>query len=194
MITGVPTLPSWYPWPETETKPAPMPLLLVQAFANTLDVEKGVDLLDDPSTARPWLIDAGMLGAGAELTPADLERSKAVRESIRELLRRADSEPGLEPLRELAAARSADLTIGDDGQVGLLNPERGEIVDGLFGLLLIIRRAQEDGTWSRLRVCANDECRWAFYDRSRNQQGSWCDMATCGNRLKNRELRARRRR
>jgi predicted RNA-binding Zn ribbon-like protein len=44
-----------------------------------------------------------------------------------------------------------------------------------------------------LKVCANSECQWAFYDRSRNQQGNWCDMAVCGNRLKNRQLRARRR-
>jgi predicted RNA-binding Zn ribbon-like protein len=42
-----------------------------------------------------------------------------------------------------------------------------------------------------MRVCANPDCRWVFYDRSRNQQGHWCDMAVCGNRLKNRRLRAR---
>lgn len=192
-IKSVSTLPSWYPWPETETKPAPMPLLLVQAFVNTLDAEDGVDLLDGTDTARAWFIDTGMLSASAKLSPTDLEQAKAVRESIRELLTRTDPKPSLEPLRKLAASRSAHLTIEDDGQVGLDNPGQGAIADGLFRLLLIIRRAQEDGTWSRLRVCANDECRWAFYDRSRNQHGSWCDMATCGNRLKNRELRARRR-
>ncbi|MBV8999263.1 MAG: CGNR zinc finger domain-containing protein, partial [Solirubrobacterales bacterium] len=42
-------------------------------------------------------------------------------------------------------------------------------------------------------LCANPDCEWAFFDRSRNQQGSWCAMETCGNRLKNREFRARRR-
>lgn len=67
------------------------------------------------------------------------------------------------------------------------------MTDALFELLLIMRAAQEQDTWSRLRVCANDECRWAFYDRSKNRQGHWCNMAVCGNRLKNRELRARRR-
>jgi len=67
------------------------------------------------------------------------------------------------------------------------------VLFGLFDLLLIIRRAQQDGSWSRLKVCANPDCRWAFYDRSRNQQGNWCNMALCGNRLKNRQLRARRR-
>jgi predicted RNA-binding Zn ribbon-like protein len=40
-------------------------------------------------------------------------------------------------------------------------------------------------------VCANDECRWAFYDRSHSRRGAWCDMATCGNLIKNRNLRAR---
>ena len=63
----------------------------------------------------------------------------------------------------------------------------------LFDLLLIIRAAQEGGSWTRLRACANPDCGWVFYDRSRNQQGSWCAMAVCGNRLKNRRLRARRR-
>ena len=190
----MPTLPSWYPWPETETKPAPMPLLRIQAFVNTVDAEKGIDLLDDPPAARAWLTAAGMLSPGAELTTTELEQAREVRECLRELLTGAEGDSGVSPLRELASSCSARVVIEDDGRVELENPGRGGIVDGLFELLLIMRRAQEDGTWSRLRICANDECRWAFYDRSRNQQGSWCDMATCGNRLKNRELRARKRR
>jgi predicted RNA-binding Zn ribbon-like protein len=68
----------------------------------------------------------------------------------------------------------------------------GGLADGLVALLLVVRDAQVDGTWSRLRLCANEECRWAFYDRSRNGAGLWCRMEVCGNRLKNRRLRARR--
>jgi predicted RNA-binding Zn ribbon-like protein len=60
-------------------------------------------------------------------------------------------------------------------------------------VVLVMRDAQLDGSWARLKVCANDECRWAFYDRSRNHGGTWCEMSACGNRLKNREFRARRR-
>jgi hypothetical protein len=29
---------------------------------------------------------------------------------------------------------------------------------GLLGLLLTVRDAQADGTWSRLKLCANSEC------------------------------------
>ena len=62
----------------------------------------------------------------------------------------------------------------------------------LGSLLLIVRDAQRDGSWDRLKACRNDECQWAFYDRSHAGRGSWCDMASCGNKIKNRNLRARR--
>jgi hypothetical protein len=179
-------LPAWYPWPETETKPAPMPLLLVQAFVNTLDVEQGEDLLN-----ADWFAAAGLLDASADPTEGELELARAMRESIRGLLESGDGDLG--PLREAASGRTATLLVGDGGALALAPPGGGGLGDALFQLLLIIRAAQEDGTWSRLHVCANDTCRWAFYDRSKNRQGHWCSMAVCGNRLKNRELRARRR-
>jgi predicted RNA-binding Zn ribbon-like protein len=179
-------LPAWYPWPETETKPAPMPLLLVQAFVNTLDVDQGEDVLNPD-----WFVTAGLLDAGTDATAADLELARALRESIRQLLESSDSD--LEPLRNVAAGRAATLQVGEGGALTLSPRGRREVPDALFALLLIIRAAQEDGTWPRLRICANDTCRWAFYDRSKNRQGHWCDMAVCGNRLKNRQLRARQR-
>jgi predicted RNA-binding Zn ribbon-like protein len=69
----------------------------------------------------------------------------------------------------------------------------GSVPERLGELLLIIRDAQRDGSWARLKACGNDECRWVFYDRSRNHGGTWCEMAACGNKLKNRDFRARRR-
>ena len=190
-------LPSWYPG--TESKPAPMPLLRVQAFLNTIDVEDDVDLLAEPAAARDWLIDAGMLAPGSEVTDTDLELAREVRDCLRSLLSSEDGEPpereaeDLAALRRLSAEHSVRLTVGNGGILGLGGGQAENVGDGLFDLLLIIRAAQADGTWARLKVCANPDCAWVFYDRSRNQQGNWCNMAVCGNRLKNRELRARRR-
>lgn len=184
-------LPAWYPG--DERKPAPMPLLRVQGFVNTRDLEEASDRLADAPSARDWLIDAGLLDREARLDESDLELAREVREALRSLLDADGTLGDLKPLRELAAERRARLTVAADGAVGLENAGHGQLRDGLFELLLIIHGAQEDGSWSRLKVCANPECRWAFFDRSRNQQGSWCSMASCGNRLKNRELRARRR-
>jgi predicted RNA-binding Zn ribbon-like protein len=188
-------LPEWYPG--TEIKPAPMPLLRVQGFVNTRDLEDGSDLLTDPATARDWFTGAGLLDRDRQVGAADLALAREVRECLRGLLEAREDPEGqdedLEALRQLAAGHRARLTVSDGGVLGLESARAEDLGDALFELLLMIRRAQEDGTWSRLKVCANPDCQWAFYDRSRNQQGNWCDMAVCGNRLKNRQLRARRR-
>lgn len=182
-------------WSLEEEKPAPMPLLLVQGFVNTLDLEAGTDVLADAKGARSWLVTSGLLNRRADISSVDLTFAREVRESIRSLLAAdgtADPER-LRPLRALADAHRARLGVSDQGVVALENSRTADVGDALFELLLIIRAAQQDGTWKRLKACANPECAWAFYDRSRNQQGNWCEMAVCGNRLKNRQFRARRR-
>ncbi|CAN5219951.1 hypothetical protein BH09ACT8_BH09ACT8_24000 [soil metagenome] len=63
----------------------------------------------------------------------------------------------------------------------------------LLDMLLIVKDAQLDGSRELLKACANEDCQWAFYDRSRNHGGTWCVMASCGNKLKNRDFRARKR-
>jgi len=191
-------LPTWYP-DANEAKPAPMPLLRVQAFLNTVDLEQGVDRLAEPDSASDWLIDAGMVGPDRPASVAELAAAREVRNCLRSLLEAAGDDgdgvraEDLETLRTLASEHSARLTVADGGALGIECAREDTLGDGLFELLLVIRGAQEDGSWSRLKMCANPDCQWVFYDRSRNQQGNWCDMAVCGNRLKNRQLRARRR-
>lgn len=194
LVMMMESLPAWFPGHD---KPAPMPLMLVQGFLNTLDLEEGTDLLADATAAKAWLVASGLLDPTAEISDGDLAFAREVRETIRGLLAPDGGEHAaarqLRPLRELADAHRARLTVGDQCVLTLENCDREDLGDALFELLLIIRAAQEDGTWKRLKACANPECAWVFYDRSRNQQGNWCDMAVCGNRVKNRTFRARRR-
>ncbi|MEA2308481.1 MAG: hypothetical protein QOI65_767 [Thermoleophilaceae bacterium] len=79
----------------------------------------------------------------------------------------------------------------DDGSATVLQPAaRG--LDGLVArLLAIVDRSMADGTWERLKACPNEDCEWAFYDRSRNRSSRWCTMAECGNRAKARAFRER---
>jgi predicted RNA-binding Zn ribbon-like protein len=35
-----------------------------------------------------------------------------------------------------------------------------------------------------LRICASDDCAWLFLDQTKNHRRRWCDMKTCGNRVK----------
>lgn len=39
-----------------------------------------------------------------------------------------------------------------------------------------------------VRQCGNETCRWLFLDTSKNHSRRWCDMKTCGNRVKARRF------
>jgi predicted RNA-binding Zn ribbon-like protein len=138
----------------------------------------------------------GLLTSDAELKASDLELLREVRSALRAMLvRNAGGPPAaqdLAPLRKVAAEGAARADVSDSGDV-LLSAAGDSVAARLIELLLIIRDAQRDGTWARLKACGNDECHWAFYDRSRNHGGTWCEMSSCGNKLKNREFRARKR-
>jgi predicted RNA-binding Zn ribbon-like protein len=187
-------LPSWVD--PDEDKPAPMPLLLVQSFINTLDIDSGADLLLEPERARGWLAAAGLITAGTLVSAPELREAIAVREGLRALVRHNGSATGpsiddLSALQALAGRRRPVVSIDPAGRIQFSAGEKTDLRAGLLALLLTVRDAQADGTWARLKLCANSECEWAFFDRSRNRQGSWCTMAVCGNRLKNRRFRAR---
>lgn len=180
-----------------ESKPAPGPLRLVQALINTADRETGSDRLASPDDAAVWLTAGGLLPSGASLSAADLQTVLDVREGLRALVAGADGGPDpdtatLAPLRRVADSGRLLTTLDDDGRV-LVIPAGDTLADGLLGLLLIVGQAQQDGSWQLLKACANDDCQWVFYDGSRNHRGMWCEMASCGNKLKNRQFRARRR-
>ncbi len=185
------------PWvPSQETKPAPVPLLLVQSFVNTWEGDSGTDVLADHVSAHDWLTETGLLGAGARLTDEDLNLARSARESIRSLLVRNGGGPvptaaELAPLRTVARGTWIQPALSSDGVVELELESGGHRL-ALGRLAVVIRDAQHDGTWERLKACGNSECRWAFYDRSHARRGTWCDMSVCGNRVKNRNLRSRR--
>jgi predicted RNA-binding Zn ribbon-like protein len=195
-MTMMTSLPPWVS--PDEDKPAPMPLLLVQAFVNTWEGDRDTDLLLHADSGTLWMRDAGLIGPYTTLTPADLRSAREVRESLRALLTHNSGGPAptsdeLRALDALTRSRTASLSVDGTGHVHLGPQPGGRLDDGLLGLLLVVRDAQELGTWPRLKTCGNPDCRWAFFDRSHSRRGTWCDMASCGNLIKNRNLRARRR-
>jgi predicted RNA-binding Zn ribbon-like protein len=182
---------------DTESKPAPEPLRRVQSLINTLDRESGLDRLANPAEARPWLVANGLLAPDATPTDDELRILTGVREGLRALV--IQNTTGQQPapeavsaLHEVTEGEVARAAVTGDGGVRLV-PAGDSVRARLLALLLVVAEAQRDGTWTHMKACANEDCLWAFYDRSRNHGGTWCDMATCGNKLKNRDFRARRR-
>ena len=126
-------------------------------------------------------------------------RVRRVRDAMRELAdaaverRPADKRQVDEVNRALRTHYVTYLVPGPDG-VSLDHRHEGDPIDGAMGRLAeSIARELSQGHPERLRICANDECRWVFNDTSRTGTRKWCDMSTCGNRAKVARHRARKR-
>jgi predicted RNA-binding Zn ribbon-like protein len=176
---------------------APHDLELVIDFVNTLNLDLGLDDLSEPDHLAAWLDARGLVEQGAVANAAQLARAHDLREALRTILvvhNDAIAENGSPPsaaLESIAERGRLSVRFAADGSVRVAPRAMG--VDGaLAALLAPIARASADGSWARVKACADDGCQWAFYDRSRNRSGRWCDMAECGNRAKVRAYRTRR--
>lgn len=177
------------------SSPAPGELELVRAFANTADLEAGSDELDSPAALRRWLAERALLGDDARVDDAGLAESLRLREALRALaLVNAGHDADLGELNRLAGDHHLVVTVESGGSAGLRPAADAQGVDAALGRLLAITyTAMADGSWPRLKACANDACRWLFYDRSKNRSKKWCTMDVCGDVANSRAYRLRRR-
>ena len=71
------TLPAWVR--PDELKPAPEPLLPVQAFVNTRNLDAGTDVLAEAGTGNEWLHLSGLLGPEVTAGAGDLRARRGSR-------------------------------------------------------------------------------------------------------------------
>ena len=173
----------------------PHSLALVIDYVNTFDPDEGSDAFATREGLGSWLVNRGLLSA-AELPLRELDRREAVR--LREALLAlmlahngvvAEDEPA-RALDEVAHRGKLGVQFRSDGSAPL-KPRADGFAGALAAVVVPVAEAARDGSWQRVKACRADDCQWAFYDRSRNRSGVWCDMAVCGNRAKVRAYRQR---
>ncbi len=165
---------------------------LIQAFVNTLDLMPLHEELKDPNTLQAWLVANNLMDSSPPVEGADLKHAIAVREAMRGLI---GGNSGLRvypvdlaTLTKAAGESRLRMRFGPDGKPRL-EPEASGAVGAIGRLVAALYSAMQDEGWERLKLCGSDSCRWAFYDRSKNQSSRWCRMASCGNREKARRFR-----
>lgn len=173
---------------------APGDLELVREFVNTRNLEAGTEGLRAPADLQAWLSARDIWTAGSPADETDLANAVELREALRAVLishtGHAPHRPAAEALT--SACRRAQITpLFDEQGKAILKAEAGGTAGALGELLIRILTAQTGGTWERLKACPAENCRWAFYDSSRNRKGVWCQMYACGNRAKARSYRER---
>lgn len=174
-------------------------------FVNTFGLTHGQHFDDFPTTreAIDWLhqrtgLDPDLVAE----SPAELARITRARSAFRELWNataegRPVAEAALREVNRVLRHRSV-LALepapveGAGPTLRLASRFTGDEVDcALAELAEPIVRAIGGDEAAKARICANDTCRWVFFDNSRTHQRRWCDMASCGNRAKAARHRAR---
>ncbi|WP_420452005.1 CGNR zinc finger domain-containing protein [Ilumatobacter sp.] len=167
--------------------PAPERLARVQDFINTWDIEGERETLTSSSALAAWFRGQGLLSGRSRIDDGDVERAIAIREALREACvanhdRATIDEDVADLLNQTAEGASYRIEFTGDGDH--LTPTVGGSTGALGQIVADVFAARTDGTWQRLKACANHGCRWVFYDHSRSRTKRWCSMAICGNRQK----------
>ena len=169
----------------------PRAIAVVRDFVNTTDHETGIDDLTTPAELSRYLTTEGLLDRPARATRQDLELALRLRS-------RPAPGAGAEPRRrhgDRARARRRRSPSSPSRSTGpATGPDCGRrppvSVARWPGSAWPSHEAAAEGIWWRLKICASDECEWAYYDHSKNRSRNWCEYG-CGNKLKTRAYRAR---
>lgn len=173
-------------------------------FVNTVELTGGVpaDHASGGRELREWLHARGLIGSSVTVATVEhqLPAFRELRGVIRELVERLSEGKRLTAAQLSKLNRAMrdgvhyhQLLQGADGHrftVGQVGDDLDQARAAIAGSLA---HYVADHSVDRLRVCANDGCRWVFVDRSPGGRRRWCDMKVCGNRAKVARHRARRR-
>lgn len=176
---------------------APGRLETVREFINTHEVHGGSDHLATAESLREWFLAHDLLEPGGAVGPPDVAKAIEMREALRTMALANNGAAQIDDRVTRAvteAAERAGLVLRVRPDAAVLLDAGAPGADGALGrLLAIVYEAMAQGSWRRLKACSNDTCRLAFYDHSRNHSSHWCSMTACGNQVKARSYRTRRR-
>lgn len=170
----------------------PFPAALLRDFVNTRDHELGTDELATVDGLTAFLAGHRLLDADLDATDRDREQAVRLRQGLHEALQlnHAAEQAPLPALDDALRALPVRLQWGGDAVA--VAPADDGIAGALTRIGLAAHEARTGGFWWRLKICSFDECEWAYYDQSKNRSRHYCEYG-CGNKLKTRAYRARRR-
>ena len=155
--------------------------------------------LANPRDAAMWFLEQDLVHpeAGLLISDTDLARIRRVRSALREVVdavvegRRPEAYAVHLVNATLEMRRPTRLEL--DGSALRIGHRHADtpVDDALALIAEAIIEELATGRPERLRVCANDRCRWAFFDSSPTGRRRWCDMRSCGNQAKAARYRAR---
>jgi len=162
---------------------------LLIAFTNSEDHELHTDDLTTRPQLTQWLFDHGLLDRRVAASDDDLALARQLRAGLHAALVANHDGSSDNHALEAAGAHLPLQLSGSTDQPGL-RPVLDGIRGALSRVLIAVNSSVADDTWRRLKICFADDCRWAYFDTTKNQSRAWCEWG-CGNKAKTRNYRAR---
>ena len=155
--------------------------------------------LATPADAAVWFLEQELVhpDAGIRIHDDELARIRRVRSALREVVDAVvegrKPEPDAVHLVNATLEMRRPTRLELDGSALRIGHRHADtpVDDALALIAEAIIEELATGRPERMRVCANDRCRWAFYDSSPTGRRRWCDMRSCGNQAKAARYRAR---
>lgn len=149
----------------TDPQAAPEPLERVRMLLNSWHV---------PNDTRVARDDFAMFAAGLGVRDGDeAAELRRLRDDVRSLVERRSGARGVVSGWIERYGVRPRLDDGGSTNLGFVHPP-GRVGE----TLAILLRAVAVGEWDRLKACP--DCRWVFYDRTRNAGKKWCGMYAGG--------------
>ncbi|OKP84006.1 hypothetical protein A3844_20760 [Paenibacillus helianthi] len=156
------------------------------------------DKLMDPEWLASWL-KLHSLQAELPLKPAELDQLQQLRSlmwaEVQMLVQvHTVNRATLEQLNRYMDKGPAirQIVWNDAGlaEISLL-PQRADWTQVMAEIASSFAAALVEKDTSRFRICENPDCLWVYYDDTRNRSKRYCDDKMCGNLMKVRRFRAR---
>jgi predicted RNA-binding Zn ribbon-like protein len=155
------------------------------------------DRLDKPDWLAKFVLEQNLPSA-VPPTLAELAALKALRtllHGMAEALAAGDA-PSAEELAQLNRVMAGGpvtrrLTSAGARYSQELAPVRQDWAQAMAEIAASFAGTLATGESTRVRVCENPDCLWFFYDDTRNRTKRFCDDKLCGNLMKVRRFRAR---
>ncbi|MFF2908708.1 CGNR zinc finger domain-containing protein [Paenibacillus sp. NPDC057934] len=166
----------------------------------TGDRSKDRDMLEDSEWVSAWL-QQHCLETDALPSQAEMEQLKQLRSllwaAVQSIVREQPRDPALlEQLNHYMASGPVTRQIVWSAEnqrhemtLTTLHRHWDQVMAQIAASFAIALFEKET---SRFRICENADCLWVYYDDTRNRSKRYCDDKACGNLMKVRRFRARR--
>lgn len=155
------------------------------------------DRLDKPGWLQTLLETHGLCIQTEQLTdqlPAWKELRGLIHKMMVQLLEgELPSESDISSLNAfMAQGNVTKQVIRDEGSYLLKEiPARQDVAFAMAAFAVSFAQTWTQGHMDRVRICDNQDCLWVYFDDTRNHSKKYCDDKMCGNLMKVRRFRAK---